>query len=217
MTGPPTSTPTGITRASCAPQVADRRELRGVPPAPSQAGMSLLDVAVDRARSRSTSPAGGARPDDRSRPGRSAAGRRPSDAAAAGVDTVRSRPAMPTPCRSMTTPRCRPRPPGPPAPHRPGRRAARDAPCVQAGRHRGRPRQRLRGEDVVPGVSAARSLAGAVHGDRAGQSGETGCRPADAVVGARGRFRGHHALGRHVVLRDARRPRVVGRPGGPTA
>ena len=49
--------------------------------------------------------------------------------------------------------RRRPRPPGAPAPHRPGRRAARDGAGVPARRPGRRARRRLRLDGVAPGVA----------------------------------------------------------------
>ena len=62
--------------------------------------------------------------------------------------------------------RRRPRPPGAPAPRPAGGGIGRDGPGVPTGRHRRRPRRRLRDDDLVPGVTRARPVGSTSTGGR---------------------------------------------------
>ena len=100
--------------------------------------------------------------------------------------------------------RRRARPPGAPAPCRPGRGAARDAardPARRAGRCPGR---RLRGDDLAPSRPGARPLARGLPGDGTGARCRARRRTAAARVGARCRLRPGRPLRERVVLRHPR-------------
>ena len=97
-----------------------------------------------------------------------AAGRRPrqrrGDAARHDDRVRRRRRLRPRPARRLV--RRRPRAPGAPAPQRPGGRPAGDAPGMPAGRAGRGARRRLRGDGLVPRLSAARRLAHRLRGRR---------------------------------------------------
>ena len=100
---------------------------------------------------------------------------------------------------------------------RSGRRPARDATRVQTGRHRGRARRRLRRVHVVSRRAVARRVAGHVLAGRGPlQQGRARRGPIPPCVGARRGLHRHRAGRIHLVLRHARRPRLVGHAlGGP--
>lgn len=85
-----------------------------------------------------------------------------------------------------------------------------------AGRRRGGPRRRLRGDDLVPGRTGPGRVAEPVPAGRPRERRRTGRRAAAARLGAGGGLHGRDLLGDRLVLRHAGGDRlVVGPVGGP--